>query len=62
MMVAVGQASSLVSLILEKHGIRAPAVALYEALKARGSGDTARAETWAEVARLAEYALRTDPL
>ena len=61
-MTAIAQESSLVSLILEKYGIRAPAVALHEALKARGSGDAKRAETWAEVARLAEYALRTDPV
>jgi hypothetical protein len=52
------QARGLVTLVLEKHGIRAPAVALHEALKARGSGDADRAETWTEVAKLAEDALR----
>jgi hypothetical protein len=56
------QARNLVTLIIEKHGIRAPAVALHEALKARGNGDDDRAETWTEVAKLAEDALRAGPV
>jgi hypothetical protein len=55
------QARNLVSLLLEKHGIRAPAVAQHEALKAREKGDEERAETWAEAALLAEAALRSEP-
>ena len=56
-----GQARNLATLMLEKHGVRAPAAALHEALKARGCGDDDRAETWTEAAKLAEDALRTGP-
>jgi hypothetical protein len=55
------QARNLVSLLLEKHGIRAPAVAQHEALKAREKGDRERAVVWAEAALLAEEALRAEP-
>jgi hypothetical protein len=47
------QVRNLVSLTLEKHGIRAPSVAQHQALKARSEGNAWRAETWEEVARLA---------
>jgi hypothetical protein len=56
------QARNLVTLVLEKHGVRAPAVALHEALKARGTGDTDRAAAWEEAAKLAEDALRSGPV
>ncbi|HZS81336.1 MAG TPA: hypothetical protein VFA50_00580 [Stellaceae bacterium] len=54
------QLRNLVSLVIEKHGIRAPSVAQHTALRARRDGDLERAMTWDEVARLAEAALR-DP-
>jgi hypothetical protein len=51
------QIRNLVSLVVEKHGIRAPSVAQYEALRARHGGDLPRAAEWREVARLAEAEL-----
>ncbi|MDB5405495.1 MAG: hypothetical protein JWL84_407 [Rhodospirillales bacterium] len=55
------QIRNLVTLTIEKHGIRAPSAAQHEALKARRSGDDKRAATWEEVAILAEAALGADP-
>jgi len=52
------QVRNLVTLTLEKHGIRAPSVAQHQALKARSEGDVARAELWEEVAELAAADLR----
>lgn len=56
-MIRSDQIRNLVSLVVEKHGIRAPAVAQYEALRARHGGDLPRAAEWGEVARLAEAEL-----
>ena len=55
------QLRNLLALVIEKHGVRAPAVAQHNALKARHEGDAARAAAWDAVARLAEQALRRDP-
>jgi hypothetical protein len=55
------QIRNLVTLALEKHGVRAASFAQHEALKARNEGDAERATTWQEVARLAEEALRSPP-
>ena len=55
------QIRNLVSLVLEKHGIRAASYAHHQALKARSEGDRERAATWEEVAKLAECALRDNP-
>jgi hypothetical protein len=52
------QVRNLVTLTLEKHGIRAPSVAQHQSLKARSEGDAERAEMWEEVAELAAAALR----
>lgn len=54
----IGQVRNLVALVLEKHGIRASTVAQHQALKARSDGNTARAITWEEVARIAEQTLK----
>jgi hypothetical protein len=54
------QVRNLVTLTLEKHGIRAPAVAQHQSLKARNEGDAERAARWEEIAELAAAALRGD--
>jgi hypothetical protein len=54
------QIRNLVTLTLEKHGIRAPSAAQHQALKSRSEGDAERAEIWEQVARLAEGALNGD--
>ena len=51
------QIRSLVTLVIEKHGIRAATAAQYEALRARQAGDGERARAWGEVARLVEAEL-----
>jgi len=56
------QLHSLVALVLEKHGVKAPMVAQHNALKARRAGDETRAAKWDAVARLAEQALRLEDL
>ena len=54
------QIRNLVSLTIEKHGIKAPSAAQHAALKAMREGDDATAATWREVAILAEAALSAD--
>jgi hypothetical protein len=54
------QIRDLVSLTIEKHGIKAPSAAQFAALKAVREGDDAAAATWREVATLAEAALSAD--
>jgi hypothetical protein len=48
---------ALVTLVMEKHGIRASTAAQYESLRARHAGDDQRARAWEEVARLVEAEL-----
>ena len=52
------QVRNLVTLVIEKHGIRATSVAQQQALKAKSQGDATRTGTWEEVARVVEEALR----
>jgi hypothetical protein len=52
------QVRNLVTLVIEKHGIKAASVAQQQMLKAKSEGDAARAGTWEEVARVVEEALR----
>ena len=52
------QVRNLVTLVMEKHGIRAASVARQQAFKAKSEGDIARAGTWEEVARVVDEALR----
>jgi len=60
--IASDQVRNLVTLAIEKHGVRAASFAQHEALKAKMAGDAARAATWEEVAKLVEEALRNpDP-
>ena len=56
-MVENSQIRALVTLVIEKHGIRAATAAQYEALRARQSGDEERSRAWGEVARLVEAEL-----
>jgi hypothetical protein len=60
MMTEKSRLQGLASLLLEKHGIRAPSVAQHEALRARHGGDLERAAEWVEVSRLIETALATE--
>jgi hypothetical protein len=54
-----GRITALVSLVIEKHGIRAPSVAQLRAIEHQAT-DAAEAELWAEVARQAEATLRAE--
>jgi hypothetical protein len=56
------QVRNLVTLAIEKHGVRAVSFAQHEALKAKMAGDVTRAATWEEVAKLVEEALRNPDL
>jgi hypothetical protein len=51
----------LAAMLISKHGVRAPAFATHQALKARQDGDDRMADMWREIADIAEGILRTDP-
>jgi hypothetical protein len=50
---------ALVSLVIEKHGIRAPSVAQLRSIEHQGK-DADEAELWAEVARQADATLKAE--